>query len=1180
MKNLLFTLLIAAAMLLSIQSHAQTGVAINPTGADADNSAMLDVSAGNKGILVPRMTALQRTGILNPAKGLLVYQNDGTEGFYYFDGTAWTRLANGTYTETDPVVKAINGIVKSNGTTISSAMAGTDYLTPSGSAASLTSFPTLNQNTTGTAANVTGTVAITNGGTGTTTKAAAFDALSPMTAQGDVIYGGASGTAANLTKGTAGQVLTMNSGATAPQWSTPTTGTVTNVTGTVPISVTTGTTTPSITISSATTSAAGTMSASDKTKLDGISGTNTGDETNATIKTKLGITTLSGSNTGDNAVNTLYSGLVNYTHPTGDGNLHVLATSTTNSGKVLTAGATAGSLSWTTPTTGTVTSVTGNAPITVATGTSTPEISIAAATTSAAGTMSASDKTKLDGISGTNTGDQTLSGLGGVAANTAITGATKTKVTYDAKGLVTAGADATTADIAASANKNYVTDAQAVVIGNTSGTNTGDNAVNSNYSSLVSNATHTGDAEGAAALTVKKINGVALSGLATGILKNTTTTGVPTIAVAGTDYLSPATGWSLSGNTGTMPGTNFIGTKDNQSLIFKVNNVNAGEISSGSNTSFGYQALASNTYGLYNLAIGQQALYNNINGSGYNTANGNSALEKHTTGSFNTALGYASGNFITDGSTNNTTSTYSVYLGAATRAFADGQNNEIVIGSVATGAGSNTATLGNTSITTTVLRGNVRHYGTTQGYVGLQAPATVLTPYSLTLPTAAPASNGQVLSATTAGVMSWTTPSTGTVTIANGGTGTTTGSITGTTALTFAAGGSNQNVTLTPSGTGSIVLQGSTGINITGSSPDSKAILDLSSTTKGFLPPRMTFLEKTAITSPPAGLVVWCTNCGTHGELQVFNGDAWTNLIGGAALGSIPGAPTIGTATAGDGQASVSFTAPAFDGGSAITSYTATSTPGSFTGTMTQAGSGTITVTGLTNGTAYTFTVKATNANGTGASSAVSNAVTPAFACGSSFTDIRDSKVYTTVQIGTQCWMAQNLNVGTMIQGTTEQTNNSPTPITEKYCYSDLETNCDVYGGLYQWDEAMQYSTTPGVQGICPTGWHLPTDPEWITLTTFIGAQSESGGRMKETGTAHWTTPNEGATNTSGFTGLPGGIRFTNGSFNNIGVMVLFHSSSQVNTTDDWDWGMDYNNAYIHRVNYSKGWGLSVRCVR
>lgn len=122
-----------------------------------------------------------------------------------------------------------------------------------------------------------------------------------------------------------------------------------------------------------------------------------------------------------------------------------------------------------------------------------------------------------------------------VDKNAAITGATNTKITYDSKGLVTAGTSATTADINPSTNRNYVTDAQATVIGNTSGTNTGDNATNSLYSGLVSNATHTGDATGSTALTVVKINGTSLAGLATGLLKNTTGTGVPSIAVSGTD---------------------------------------------------------------------------------------------------------------------------------------------------------------------------------------------------------------------------------------------------------------------------------------------------------------------------------------------------------------------------------------------------------------------------------------------------------------------------------------------------------------------------------------------------------------------------------------------------------------------------------------------------------------------
>ena len=113
------------------------------------------------------------------------------------------------------------------------------------------------------------TISLAKGGTGATTKTAAFDALSPMTTQGDIVYGGANGTGTRLAKGTAGQVLTMNVGAIAPQWTTPTNGTVTSVTGTAPISVATGTTTPAIAISAATTSAAGSMSAADKDKLDG-----------------------------------------------------------------------------------------------------------------------------------------------------------------------------------------------------------------------------------------------------------------------------------------------------------------------------------------------------------------------------------------------------------------------------------------------------------------------------------------------------------------------------------------------------------------------------------------------------------------------------------------------------------------------------------------------------------------------------------------------------------------------------------------------------------------------------------------------------------------------------------------------------------------------------------------------
>ena len=92
--------------------------------------------------------------------------------------------------------------------------------------------------------------------------------------------------------------------------------------------------------------------------------------------------------------------------------------------------------------------------------------------------------------------------------------------------------------------------------------------------------------------------------------------------------------------------------------------------------------------------------------------------------------------------------------------------------------------------------------------------------------------------------------------------------------------------------------------------------------------------------------------------------------------------------------------------------------------------------------------------------------------------------MYDTVLIGSQCWMAENLNVGTMVSGTTTMTNN---PVIEKYCYQNLDSNCIQDGGLYQWEEAMQYTTVEGAQGICPAGWHIPAESDWQTLELTLG---------------------------------------------------------------------------------------------
>jgi hypothetical protein len=163
-------------------------------------------------------------------------------------------------------------------------------------------------------------------------------------------------------------------------------------------------------------------------------------------------------------------------------------------------------------------------------------------------------------------------------------------------------------------------------------------------------------------------------------------------------------------------------------------------------------------------------------------------------------------------------------------------------------------------------------------------------------------------------------------------------------------------------------------IGINNETPDPSAALDITSTTAGLLIPRMTNAQRQAISNPAAGLQVFVTDFDS-GSFMFYNGTEWGTL---SFTKKRPDAPIIGTATLGNAQATVPFTAPSSDGGSAITSYTATSSPGGITGTLSQSGSGSITVTGLTNATAYTFTVTATNAIGTSLASAASNSVIPA----------------------------------------------------------------------------------------------------------------------------------------------------------------------------------------------------------
>lgn len=276
---------------------------------------------------------------------------------------------------------------------------------------------------------------------------------------------------------------------------------------------------------------------------------------------------------------------------------------------------------------------------------------------------------------------------------------------------------------------------------------------------------------------------------------------------------------------------------------------------------------------------------------------------------------------------------------------------------------------------------------------------------------------------------------------------------------------------------------------------DSSALFEIKSTDKGFLPPRMTKIQRDSIVNPANGLIIYCSDCK---ELQIFQDSVWTDMIG-----EISPEP---------------------------------------------------------------------------------------FTCGDSL--LYEGRFYQTVQIGSQCWFAENLNVGTMVTSTSNQLNNS---ILEKKCYQNDSLNCVIYGGFYTVAEMLRYKFSDPKQGICPTGWHIPSDKEFMDLEaqlgmagafplTTIGYRGTDQGSQLAGNASLWlnsslvSNPAFGA---SGFNAVPGG--YANGvSHSGVSADAYFWTSSYEFGSGEYFRQIRYVSPTISRdiISNINFFAFNVRCVQ
>ncbi|MDP3150773.1 MAG: FISUMP domain-containing protein [Ignavibacteria bacterium] len=236
-------------------------------------------------------------------------------------------------------------------------------------------------------------------------------------------------------------------------------------------------------------------------------------------------------------------------------------------------------------------------------------------------------------------------------------------------------------------------------------------------------------------------------------------------------------------------------------------------------------------------------------------------------------------------------------------------------------------------------------------------------------------------------------------------------------------------------------------------------------------------------------------------------------------------------------------------------------------------------INGLDKSTTYYWRVNSTNSSGTSSWSSIWSFTIGSYGtpCPGTLTVTYEGKTYNTVQVGTQCWLKENLDVGVYKPSAhtkyvhSDVTNDG---IIEKYCYGNNEANCGTYGGLYDWNEAMAYSTTPGTKGICPTGWHIPTRTEFETLRATVG---NDGNKLKreDQGTGSGV-----GTNTSGFSALLAGGRADNGGFGTLGYSTNFWGYAEPDGLLAYNMYLWGDGSDLYMLESYKIYGYSIRCLK